>query len=96
MITGAIIKILLTVIGLILTPIDLLIGAVIPNFDTVITSIVAFFDYLTIFVGWFLSALGINSIVTGLVVGYWAFALTVPALAWLIKLALKWYHAVKG
>lgn len=96
MIITGIIKILLFIVGIILIPIDALIGAVIPNFATVTTAIVDFFGYLTNGIGWFLSALGINSVITSFVIAYWGFALTVPAIAWLIKLGLKWYHAIKG
>lgn len=96
MIFAFLLRVLLTLVSLLLLPIDAIINALIPNFTTLTGYIVNFFDLVLTYIGNALSLLGINAIIVSMVVAFWTFKLTAPITVWLLKLIFKWWHAVKG
>jgi uncharacterized membrane protein len=96
MITLLLINTVLIIIGIILVPIDAVITTFIPNIATYTQNIIDFFGIITTYIGWGLSALGLNAVIITLLVAFWTFKLTAPAIAWVFKLIFKWWHAVKG
>jgi len=96
MILNVILDILLGIIKILLIPIDAIINLLIPNLSTYTQYIIDFFNIVTTYIGWGLSALGINAVIIGLVVSFLTFKLTAPAFVYVFKLMFKWYHTVKG
>jgi len=78
-----------------LLPITAAIDLFLPEISTYTEYITDFFDIVMTYIGFVLSLVGINATIIAMVVGYWTFKLTVPAIAWLIKLVLKWWHTIK-
>lgn len=96
MIFTVILHVILSIVGILLTPIDFLISTLIPNLGSYTANIVNFFGSVTNYLGWAMSAIGINAIVATLLVGFWTFKLTAPAFVWVFKLVFKWYRTLKA
>lgn len=88
------IKFIISLVSIFLTPINLLVSQYMPSLDNAFNSIASFLGMCTNSIGWVISALGIPSIVIQLIVSYYTFKLTVPLLVSAIKIAIKWYHAL--
>ena len=82
-------------VSLILTPIDLLIENALPDLQTGLNAIGSFLSICVSSVGWVLSVFGLSSTCLSLIVLYFVFKLTLPLLVHTIKLAIKWYNALK-
>lgn len=93
-ITG-IIKFVVSAANTILAPIDTLIDQYLPQVNTMLDSITAFFTYISSYVSWALSAIGIDSTLIAIIVSYLVFKLTVPLLVNVVKTIIKWYYALK-
>lgn len=85
-------KLIISLVSLILTPIDSLINSVFPSIANVLNTIDSFFSQILSFIPWILSWFHLPSYFITFVVGYWVFKLTVPLAIHTIKLAVKWYH----
>lgn len=90
-----IIKLIVGLVSVILTPIDNLIASVLPDLSNVLNSVSAFLNLATQSIGWVISLTGLSSSVISLVVLYYGFKLTAPVLFYMIKLALSWYDKLK-
>lgn len=88
-------NIIISLVQVLLAPIDLLISNYLPDLANVLTAINQFLTLITSSIGWVLSCLGIPSSVINLLILYYTFKLTVPYLVHLVKLALKWYNTLK-
>lgn len=88
-------KLVLALVNLILTPIDNLITTYLPSVADALNSISSFFNWVAGLIPWGISWFGLSSTTIVLFVAYSTFELTVPLLTHTIKLAIKWYNALK-
>lgn len=94
-ILNGIFNIIISLVNTILSPIDSLIIDNIPVLDTAFSAIGSFLDLCTSSIGWVISCFGLSSTCLSLIVAYFTFKLSVPILFSTIKLAIKWYNAMK-
>lgn len=90
-----IIKLIVSLVSLILTPIDNLIESALPDLSNALTGIGNFLNLISQGIGWCVSALGLSNETLSLIVMYFAFKLTAPMLFYMIKLAISWYNKIK-
>ena len=90
-----IIKLIVSLVTLLLTPIDNLIQSALPELSGALTSIGNFLNVIASGIGWGVSLTGLSSSAIGLLVAYYGFVLTAPMLFYMIKLALSWYNRLK-
>ena len=90
-----IIKLIVSLVTLLLTPIDNLIQSALPELSSALTSIGNFLNVISSGIGWAISLTGLSSNAIGLIVAYYGFVLTAPMLFYMIKLALSWYNRLK-
>lgn len=90
-----IIKLMIGLVSVILTPIDNLITSALPNLSNVLDSVSSFLNIATGSIGWVISLTGLSSSVISLVVLYYGFKLSAPMLFYMIKLAIAWYNKLK-
>ena len=90
-----IIKLIVSLVSIILTPIDNLIQSALPELSSAFTAIGNFLNIISSGIGWAISLTGLSSSAIGLIVAYYVFTLTAPMLFYMIKLALSWYNRLK-
>lgn len=95
MIFELILTIVTIFVKIILWPIDALIKAVLPEFSGGLTAVGEFLQYIGQGLGWAISAAGIPFLALSVIATYYLVALTLPVQIWGIKLAVKWYRALK-
>lgn len=88
-------KLVISLVNLILMPIDSLINSAFPSIASGLSYVNDFFNYINQFMSWILSWFHVPSPFLSLVVGYLVFKLTVPLAVHTVKLALHWYHILK-
>ena len=94
-ILSGIIKLIISLVSLLLAPIDLLIQGVLPELSNAFTAIGNFLNIISSSIGWAVSLSGLSSSAISLIVAYFVFKLTAPMLFYMIKLALSWYNKLK-
>ena len=94
-ILSGIIKLIINLCTLLLTPIDNLIESALPQLSTAFTAIGNFLNIISNSIGWVISLTGLSSNAISLLVAYYGFTLTAPMLFYMIKLALSWYNRLK-
>ena len=90
-----IIKLIVSLVSLILLPIDNLIQSALPDLSNALTAVGNFFNLISDVIGWVVSATGLSNETLSLIVMYFTFKLTAPMLFYMIKLALSWYNKLK-
>lgn len=90
-----IIKLIIGLVSLILSPIDNLIQSALPQLSSAFTAIGNFLNMISGGIGWAISLTGLSSNAISLLVAYFTFTLTAPMLFYMIKLALAWYNRLK-
>lgn len=88
-------KLIISLVSLILAPIDNLILNVLPDLSNALTAVGNFFNLISTSIGWCISTLGLSNETLSLIVLYFTFKLTAPMLFYMIKLAIKWYDKLK-
>lgn len=91
-IINGIFKLIISLVGALLTPIDSLITNYLPGLSGAISAVGSFLNVCTQSIGWVLSCFGLSSSCISLIILYFTFKLTVPLLIYVFKLAIKWYH----
>lgn len=91
-IINGIFKLIISLVGVLLAPIDALISNYLPGLSSAISSVGSFLSVCTQSIGWVLSCFGLSSNCISLIIVYFTFKLTVPLLIYVFKLAIKWYH----
>lgn len=94
-ILSGIFKVIITLVSVLLYPIDALILTLLPDLSNALTSIGAFFNLIGQCLGWVVSVSGLSSQTISLIVLYFVFKLTAPLMFYLVKLALSWYNKLK-
>ena len=90
-----IISLIISLVSLILTPIDNLILTALPNLSNALTAVGNFLNLISNGIGWAVSLTGLSNEALSLIVMYFTFKLTAPMLFYMIKLALSWYNKLK-
>ena len=90
-----IMSLIISLVSVILAPIDLAIQSVLPDLSSALTSVGSLFNLIGQSIGWGVSVLGLSSETISLIVLYFTFKLTAPMLFYMIKLAISWYNKLK-
>jgi len=90
-----IISLVFLLIKVILLPIDLIIAQFMPGVSSAFTAVGSFLTLIATGLGWAISASGIPYSAIALVATAMIFKLSFPIVMWSIKLAIKWYVALK-
>lgn len=88
-------SLIISLVNVLLTPIDLAIKTALPDISCALTSIGKFFDLALDNVGFAISITGLSSTAISLLILYFTFKLTLPLTFATIKLAIKWYDKLK-
>lgn len=88
-------KVIIKLSTVLLSPLDSLIASFVPGLSNIFTSIGQFFTIISNSLGWVISLSGLSSTAISFIVIYYTFKLTAPIAAYMIKLAIKWYNAIK-
>ena len=88
-------KLVISLVNVLLTPIDAIITSALPSLATALSAIASFLNIITSSIGWVLSVFGLSSECLSLIVVYFTFKLTVPVVVSSIKLAIRWYDKLK-
>lgn len=88
-------KLVISLVSLLLAPIDAIITNALPSLATALTGIASFLNLVTSSIGWVLSVFGLSSECLSLIVIYFTFKLTIPIVVSTIKLAIRWYDKLK-
>lgn len=91
-IINGIFNLIISFVGVLLSPIDSLITNSLPGLSSAISAVGSFLSLCTQSIGWVLSCFGLSSNCISLIIIYFTFKLTVPLLIYVFKLAIKWYH----
>lgn len=90
-----IMNLIISLVDIVLAPIDLLIEQFLPDLSSGISAIGAFFALAKQYLGFAVSITGLSSTALSLIVLYYVFKLSVPLLISAIKNAIKWYDKLK-
>ena len=88
-------NIIISLVNILLSPIDALIAQFVPSLDSALTAFSQALEVANDVMGFVVSATGLSDIAIDLVIAYWVFALTVPIAFRSVKLAIKWYNNLK-
>lgn len=94
-IINAVLSLVITLVNLILMPIDLVISKTLPDVSLAISSIGEFFDYVNTVVGYAVDASGLTSISMSFIVSYWVFVIGGTLSVSAVKLGIKWFKSLK-
>lgn len=90
-----IMNLIIGLVDVVLKPIDLLIIQFLPDLSNALGAISSMFNIGSQYAGFAVSVSGLSSETISLIILYYTFKLTVPLLVYTIKLAIKWYNALK-
>lgn len=88
-------KIIISLTSALLTPIDALIENLLPDLSSAINAVGQFFNLASNTLGFCVSCLGLSSTAINILILYFTFKLSAPLVVYAIKLAIKWYNALK-
>lgn len=88
-------KLVISLVNLLLLPIDSLIDSALPAVATALDYVSSFFNYILSFIPYILSWFNFPSGFIAFVVAYFTFKLTVPLAVHTVKLAISWYDSIK-
>lgn len=94
-ILSGIFKLIISLVNLLLAPIDAIISSALPSLSNGLNMVSSFFTWVSGLIPWGISWFGFNNTVIGLFVAYITFDLSVPLLVHTVKLAIKWYDKLK-
>lgn len=88
-------SIIITLVNVLLTPIDAAINAALPSVASAISFVGNFFSWVLGFIPFICSWLNLPQWFVTFIIGYWTFKLTVPLIIHTVKLAIAWYDKIK-
>lgn len=88
-------SLIISLVDILLSPIDLLISNAFPVLDVGLSYVTGFYEWLCGLIPWAISWFGLNTDIIGFYVAYVTFELTVPLLVHTVKLCLSWYNKLK-
>lgn len=92
---NAILSLVMTIIKIVLSPIDLIIVNYLPNINSITNYITNFLNLCMTNIGWCINALMIPSNLITLIIAYFVFKYTLQFAIWSIKLVLSWVGVLK-
>lgn len=92
---NGIMSLVISLVNLILTPIDLLINSMLPSLGELLDYISSFFDMLGEVVPFVISYTGLNPLILSAIIDLTYFILMAPLAINTIKLAVSWYNKLK-
>lgn len=90
-----IMKLIISLVSLLLSPIDIAIQSALPDLQNAINAIGQFFSLALQNIGFAISITGLSSTAISIIILYYTFKLTLPITFAVIKLAIKWYDKLK-
>ncbi len=90
-----IMSLIMSLVTILLSPIDLLISQFLPDLSGAISGIGRLFALVGNGLGFCVSVSGLSRETLSLIVLFYTFKLTVPLLVSAIKTAIRWYNAIK-
>lgn len=90
-----IMSLIISLVQVLLVPIDTLIEQFLPDLSNALSGIAAFLNLCGQYVGWVIDFTGLSPETISLIIAYFTFKLTVPLLVSTVKLAIRWYNALK-
>lgn len=90
-----ILNFVISLVNIILLPIDNFISSNIPSLSSLLTTINDFIDFIISNISYAINLTLLPNFVIIIVVDYIIFKVTVPYLVYFIKLAIKWYNNLK-
>lgn len=90
-----IMNLIISLVNILLSPIDLAIKSALPNLSEAISSIGSYFSLALQNIGFVISCTGLSSTAISILILYYTFKLTLPLTFATIKLAIKWYDKIK-
>lgn len=94
-IINGVIKLIMSLVSVLTTPIDMIIKSALPDLGNALTSFGTMLNTVGDSIGWCISLTGISSTAISLIITYYVFKLTTPILFSSIKAAIKWYKTLK-
>ena len=88
-------KLVISLVSLLLSPIDSLISSSMPALSDGLNAVASFFNWVGNLMPWGMSWFALSSSVVSLFIAYMTFKLTVPLAINTVKLAIKWYDKLK-
>lgn len=88
-------SLIISLVNLLLLPIDNLINSALPAVSTGLDYVKNFIDTILGFIPWICSWFNFPTAFLTLIIGYYTFKLTVPLAVHTIKLAIAWYDKIK-
>lgn len=90
-----IMSLIISLVSVILAPIDALISQFLPSLSSALSGFSSFLTMCGQYIGWVIDFTGLSSETISLIIAYFVFKLTVPLLVSSVKVAIKWYNALK-
>lgn len=94
-ILSGIFSLIISLVNVLLAPIDALISSALPDLSNALDSISSFFQFINTVIGYAIDASGLSDISIGLIVSYYVFVIGGTFSISVVKLALKWYEKLK-
>lgn len=94
-IINGIMKLIISLVSLILVPIDALIDQFLPELGDLASLVGNYIGYCTQFIGWIIDAFFIHPVLVVGIIGYFTFKLTFWVTIHTVKLAIAWYNKLK-
>lgn len=88
-------KLVISLVNILLSPIDTLITNTLPDVSSALNAFNALIDYVLNFIGYVVDMSGLSSTAINLIIIYFSFILLSRPVIYVIKLALKWYKTLK-
>lgn len=88
-------KLIMFLVSALLLPIDTIITNNLPSLDNALSSISSFFNYIGDIIGYAVDSSGLSSEILSLLVAYYSFVILGTFSVSVVKLAIKWYDAIK-
>lgn len=91
----SLLKRIIFIVNIILFPVDTFVANSFPAFYNTTVYITDMLQYALTYVNYVLDSFGFESITILFLVSYLIFKVTLPLQIWFIKLAVRWYNAIK-
>lgn len=92
---NGIFKLVISLVSVLLAPIDALIEQFLPNISNALDTVSGFFSFIGDFIPFVISYTGLSPFTLTIIIEIFTFILTVPLMVQTVKLALAWYNKLK-
>ena len=92
---NAIFSLIISIVQIVLTPLELLIQAILPDLSDALSMVGDFFDYISQFSPIVISYTGLTPATISIIVGLIVATINIPITVEVIKFAVKWFRSLK-